>query len=441
MPVQKLLRCTLVLAAVLCAAPAGAAIVLLRSFGDQGAAPGQLYHPYDATADAAGNVYVLDTGNHRVEVFDDSGVFVRTIGSGQGQNDGQLYYPEALALGPGDRLYIADTSNNRVSVFSTVTGNFLRKWGTEGSNDGQFLNPNGIAVSPDGPVFVTDKRNARVQKFSVTGNFLKKWGSFGSTLGQFIVPAGIAFAGSAVFVTDEQAGKLTEFGENGGTLRRYGDQGVDGPMNFPDGVSVDSSTQRAFVADANGSRVSVWRTGPHVAPGNRYLFSIAGTAEPGSGFGSPHGVSFVATATPGVSHIIVTATNDSRIYVYEEAPGNAQVTLTPTTAALTDNGIEVNAQFNVITGVCGMRLRGGKVTVSTDSGDQVFVIEQDPLEHFPAKTEARAYADLAPDATDAVNQAISTGHRVKVVLKASFPGGCGHDDPLPDQTLHFNLGD
>ena len=93
---------------------------------------------------AAVNVYVVDTGNHRVQKFDASGNFVSTWGSSGGGN-GQFNNPRGIAVDNSGNVYVADTNNNRVQEFD-ANGNFVSTWGSFGSGNGQFTSPNGIAA-------------------------------------------------------------------------------------------------------------------------------------------------------------------------------------------------------------------------------------------------------------------------------------------------------
>jgi hypothetical protein len=89
---------------------------------------------------------------------------------------------------------VGDERNHRVQVFDSQ-GNFIRKWGSYGSGDGQFANPLGIALDQVGRVYVTDYDNtntwARVQIFDSEGNWISKWGMRGMQPGQFMVPQNI----------------------------------------------------------------------------------------------------------------------------------------------------------------------------------------------------------------------------------------------------------
>ena len=61
-------------------------------------------------------------------------------------------------------VYVADSWNHRIQVFDPQ-GRFLRKWGTEGEENGQFADPKGLATDGDGNVYVADSGNHRIQVF------------------------------------------------------------------------------------------------------------------------------------------------------------------------------------------------------------------------------------------------------------------------------------
>ena len=69
-----------------------------------------------------------------------------------------------MALDGDGNVYVTDTRNPRVQVFNSE-GNFLRKWGSRGSEDGQFDRPYGLAIGSDGNVYVADTGYYRIQVF------------------------------------------------------------------------------------------------------------------------------------------------------------------------------------------------------------------------------------------------------------------------------------
>jgi DNA-binding beta-propeller fold protein YncE len=116
--------------------------------------------------DGAGNVYVADRNNHRIQKFNSAGTFLVEWG-GIGFGDGQFIFPEGVAVDSAGNVYVTSQFTNVVQKF-TSSGSFLAKWGSSGSGDGQFSSPSDVAVDAAGNVYVTDRDNHRIQKFDST---------------------------------------------------------------------------------------------------------------------------------------------------------------------------------------------------------------------------------------------------------------------------------
>ena len=140
--------------------------------------------------------------------------------------DPQFNDPDGLAVGSAGNVYVADEANNRIQKF-TKTGTFIRTWGTYGTGNGQFDGPTGIALDSSGNVYVTDFGNNRVQEFKNDGTFIKKWGSIGTGDGQFNGPTGIGINldTNNVYVADEGNNRVQEFSSAGSFIRTWGSLG------------------------------------------------------------------------------------------------------------------------------------------------------------------------------------------------------------------------
>jgi uncharacterized membrane protein/sugar lactone lactonase YvrE len=151
--------------------------------------------PGGIAVDPSGNVYVADTWNHRIQKFDSTGKFVTTWGSfvylgdasavEDAERDRKFYGPRGLAIGPEGDLYVTDTGNKRVLVFDQ-NGAFKRKIESgvapgktapdyPFSAPGEMNEPMGIAVDGSGNVYVADRDNHRIQKFDNAGKAVAQW--------------------------------------------------------------------------------------------------------------------------------------------------------------------------------------------------------------------------------------------------------------------------
>jgi DNA-binding beta-propeller fold protein YncE len=197
----------------------------------RGSALGQFDTPVGIGHTADGSViFVVDSGNLRVERFSADGEF---IGVWDGETDPNLAFAEAfnmgptgLAVGSDDLVYIADTWNHRIVVIDR-SGTFVRELGQRGGQTdlgdnpdpnietGRFFGPRGVAVD-GGEIFVTDTGNERVQVFASDGTFLRAFGGYGTDPGKLREPTGIEVGPDGrVYVADSGNGRLSVFERDG----------------------------------------------------------------------------------------------------------------------------------------------------------------------------------------------------------------------------------
>ncbi len=176
-------------------------------YGPRGVAVGP---STDADPEAGGLVYVTDTGNKRVQVFEATGAFAFQFGGG-GIGEGRMDEPVGIAFGPEGNVYVADTWNRRVQVFD-ASGTFLRAWRIEGWDTGLPEEKPFLAVDRDGRVYVTDPGHYRVLVFDGEGEYLLSFGRYGVDARSFALPQGIAVTeDGTVYVTDAHAHRVLVF--------------------------------------------------------------------------------------------------------------------------------------------------------------------------------------------------------------------------------------
>jgi DNA-binding beta-propeller fold protein YncE len=162
-------------------------------------------------------LYVVDTQQDQVLVFDaDTLKLLRRIGTG-GKNHflttpGDFAAPQGVALDGDGNVYVTDTLNNRVEIFD-ADGNFISLFGKHGDGPGYFARPKGIAVDGDGHIWVADEMEDRLQVFNREGQLLTYIGQgHGELPGQFKALVGVAIdKQNRVFTTEQFPGRLQEF--------------------------------------------------------------------------------------------------------------------------------------------------------------------------------------------------------------------------------------
>ncbi|MGN6815420.1 MAG: 6-bladed beta-propeller, partial [Solirubrobacterales bacterium] len=164
--------------------------------------------PRDVALDPEGHLWVLYGST--VEELSSEGAAIRHFGS-SGSEAGQFSSPEALALDAAGNVWVADTGNNRVQEFKP-NGEFIRKWGTAGSGTGQLSAPWGLAFDSEGDLWVSDSANDRLQRFAPEGSYLGSIGTPGNNPGEFVEPRGLAIdAKGNLWAADAGNDRVQEF--------------------------------------------------------------------------------------------------------------------------------------------------------------------------------------------------------------------------------------
>jgi len=185
---------------------------LRARFGD-----GLLEEPAGIAIDTENRfIYVADTGLDQIVVFDaDSFKPLRTIGTAGRQHTlttpGDFSKPTNVAVDQDGNLYVSDTLNNRVEIFD-ADGKFIRTFGKNGDGPGDFERPKGIAIDADGHIWVADPMLCQLKVFTADGQPLMAMGGFGLLPGQFQALTGLVIDKSnRIFTTEQLPGRVQMF--------------------------------------------------------------------------------------------------------------------------------------------------------------------------------------------------------------------------------------
>jgi len=166
-------------------------------------------------------VYVADTGNQRVQVFDLDGTFIGKFGTPADPIPlpDQFSNPRDVAVTEND-IFVCDYLDYTVKRFSkTAPYAFIDEIGGGYSADpGSFKTPVSICADVVGNVYVADNGSRAVHKLSGNGEFLSRFGSLGTDDNQFCYPISIAVDGKgALFVADNTNNRISVFAPENGT--------------------------------------------------------------------------------------------------------------------------------------------------------------------------------------------------------------------------------
>lgn len=223
---------------------------------------GQFFEPWGVAVDGAGLIYVADTWNGRIQVFDQTGRFLRKWGRFAATN-GELgdplsfFGPRGLAIDLNGNLLIADTGNKRILHY-TPTGEFIRQIGGGGVVAGRFEEPTAVTVDPtDGTVLVADAWNGRIQRFTPTLEVLAEFAVPGwAGRDVFQKPYLAVSAQGTLYATDPATALVMVFDRDGAVQAAFGGPGAD-PSNLsqPNGIVFDPAGGLLLVADGGSGRI------------------------------------------------------------------------------------------------------------------------------------------------------------------------------------------
>jgi uncharacterized protein (TIGR03663 family) len=237
--------------------------VFLRQFGSEGTDAGQFKEPWGVAVAANGDIYVADTWNHRIQAFDRQGkpLFMwGTFGEvSEAMGPGNvLYGPRDIAFDAQGFLYVTDTGNKRVVKYDS-SGQMVAAIGGLGDAEGQMQEPVGLAISSDGNIYVADTWNKRIQVFDSGLNFLRAWSIYGWDGMSVVNKPYLAVDGQGnVYATDPESYRVIKFDREGKLVAVWGQFGTDlASMNLPTGIGIDSSG-RVLVSDSENQRILVF---------------------------------------------------------------------------------------------------------------------------------------------------------------------------------------
>lgn len=173
---------------------------------------GELSGPSGVALDEKnGLVYVADTKKHVVNIYSGSNYAkVGSIGT-RGTDNGQFNYPTNIAVDTDGNLYVVDTGNFRVQIFDRM-GNYIRSIGKLCDGPGCFARPKGIALDSDGNLYVIDAAFQNFQIFDKEGKLLMALGGPGEPPGKFWLPAGMTIDHEdRIYVIDQYPGLVQIF--------------------------------------------------------------------------------------------------------------------------------------------------------------------------------------------------------------------------------------
>ncbi|WP_246271138.1 fibronectin type III domain-containing protein [Nitrosopumilus cobalaminigenes] len=252
---------------------------------------GQFNEPLSIARDALGEFFVVDSGNERVQVFDDDGEFQSKFGSSDSGLDEYLGNAKGIVIQESSReILVSNIERDSISVFDS-TGDFLFEFDSFDGND-DFQNPTNMIIDNSNEIlYVSDTGNDRIVIFElVSGNtcpsgtdevvdgvcFVEEFGTSGNDDGEFDEPRGLAYdsVNDLLYVSDTDNDRIQVFEiVDGNTcpsgtdevvdgvcfVEEFGTSGTgDGQFDQPMGIALDMTNDLLWIADSDNDRIQVF---------------------------------------------------------------------------------------------------------------------------------------------------------------------------------------
>ncbi len=263
-------------------------------YGSEGTGNGQLNIPGGVAIAPAGDMYIADTGNNRMErwngekttgtslthttLYDPTTgnvVETRSPGAGTGEPEGsgsyiykqafgalgsghgQVNTPHGVAVAENGTVYLADTKNSRVDELS-ASGEYITQFGEKGTGSGELVEPAAIAIGKNGDVYVTDTAQSKVKQYSPTGTYIRTI-TDSLEAGEHVV--GISASEGHIYTVAEGAADIISIYSESGELERWGCKESVANLKHPKGIVGDHETGSIFLSTEEGV-VGVHMSGP-----------------------------------------------------------------------------------------------------------------------------------------------------------------------------------
>ena len=223
----------------------------VRTFGSRGDKPEQMIRPGGIAVDDVDNIYV--SSQDKLQKFTSSGELIKCV-SQRGSKEGEFNNARGITI-HSNQVYVCDTDNHRIQVFN-LDLKFIQSIGSHGKERGKFDWPHDVAFNTVGNMYVAEYRNDRVQVMDSSGQFIRVFGQEGE--GKLRGPTALHIANKYVYVSDYSQHRIAVYQTSGHFVTSFGRRGHGkGELNHPRCIT---SCANGFihVCDCENNRIQIF---------------------------------------------------------------------------------------------------------------------------------------------------------------------------------------
>ena len=192
----------------------------------------KLTHVSEIAQDADLNIFYATTSDNQLHKLSDDGNIIKTVGR-LGKRNAEFNYPNGLRVNKKRELYVCDSENNRIQVFD-LDLYFKRSFGKSGTGKGQFNFPEDVDFDSSGNIYVTDIGNHRIQVFTCTERHIR---SIRNQRVPIFQPVSLLMHDEQLYVTDQHNHKVWVMNTSGEIIATFGGE----HLSTPKGITVDKA--------------------------------------------------------------------------------------------------------------------------------------------------------------------------------------------------------
>ena len=227
---------------------------LIESFGTQGQGNGEFRSISDMEFHDNGNIYVVDSLNHNIQIFDENFTLIESFGT-KGDGNNQFNTPYDMEFHDNGNIYVVDSVNDRIQIFDE-NFTFIESIDVFGVGKENFNFPYDLEFF-NNKIYVVDTLNDKIQIFDENFTFTESIGAEGLGNHVFNSIADIEFHNDKIYIVDSLKDSVQIFDKDFTFIEIFGSAG-EGDYNFSFPHEIEFHNGNIYIVDSSNFRIQIY---------------------------------------------------------------------------------------------------------------------------------------------------------------------------------------